>query len=186
MPTEQKIQQVRELKDRLLLCSVVVATNPTGLKAATMEALRRSLREHNVEYTMVKNTLAHIAAEGADKPELKGLVQGPTALALGYANPTEVAKALAEFIQSSKSTLTIQGALLGQRVLSSEEVSILASLPPKEEIIAQLMSQLQAPMTRLVGQLQAPLVTLVRTLRGPMGGLGVVLSQRVQQLQSQS
>ena len=184
MPTKRKINQVGELKDRLSRCSIAVSTNPTNLDANEMNELRRKLRERNVEYRIVKNTLTYIAADEAGRPKLKEVVQGPTGLAFGYEDPTEVAKALEEFIRTARSSLSIQGALLDQRVLSPQEVSTLATLPSKGEILASLLGQMQSPIVRLVSQLQTPIVGLVTTLRGPLGGLSIVLQQRARQLES--
>jgi len=184
MPTERKIQQVAELKDRLGRCSITIATDPTGLSVNVMNDLRKMLRERNVEYRVVKNNLAYIAADESEIAELKEIIQGPTGLAFGYADPIEVARALEEFIRTSRSQLSIRGGLLEHRVLSSQEVSVLATLPPKDVLLAQLLGQLQAPIARFIGQLQAPAVGLVTVLQGPLSGLSVVLQQRVQQLES--
>lgn len=176
---------MEELKDKLTRCSIAVATNPTGLSVNIINDLRRSLRERNVEYQVVKNTLAYIAADEVERPELKEVVQGPTALAFGYGNPVDVAQALEEFIRTSRSALTIRGGLLDRRVLKPQDVSTLATLPPREQIVARLLGQVQAPIARLLGQIQAPMVGLVTTLRGPLAGLSVVLQQRAQQIQDQ-
>ena len=176
---------MEELKDKLTRCSIAVATNPTGLSVNIINDLRRSLRERNVEYRVVKNTLAYIAADEVERPELKEVVQGPTALAFGYGNPVDVAQALEEFIRASRSALTIRGGLLDRRVLKPRDVSTLATLPPREQIVARLLGQVQAPIARLLGQVQAPMVGLVTTLRGPLAGLSVVLQQRAQQIQDQ-
>ena len=183
MPTQRKIQQVAELKDRLDRCSIVIATDPSGVNVNIMNDLRRMLRERNIEYRVVKNNLAYIAAGESKITELKDVVQGPTGLAFGYTDPIEVARALEEFIRTSRSSLSIRGGLLEHRVLDTQEVSTLAALPPKEVLLAQLLGQVQAPIARFVGQLQAPVVRLITVLEGPLGSLTVVLQQRVNQLE---
>jgi large subunit ribosomal protein L10 len=185
MPTERKIQQVKEIKDRLSRCSIAVATNPTGLNVNAMHELRIQLRARDVEYRVVKNTLTYLAAEGAEQPQFNQVVQGPTGLAFGYGDPVEVAKALEEYIRTSRSSLTIQGALMDGRVLTPKEVSTLATLPPKNELLAKLLGQMEAPISRLVRQLQAPLVGLATVLGGPLGSLSIVLQRRAQQLEAQ-
>jgi large subunit ribosomal protein L10 len=186
MPTERKMNQVEEIKDRLSRCSIAVSTNPTNLDSNNMNELRSKLRERDVEYRIVKNTLTYIAADEAEKPQLKKVVQGPTGLAFGYDDPRAVAQALEEFIRSTRSPLRIQGALLNQRAISPQEVSILAALPPKDEIMSRLLGQMQSPIARLVGQLQAPIAGLVTTLNGTIRGLGIVLQQRIQQLETET
>ncbi len=186
MPTDRKIQQVAQIKERLERCSIAVSTNPTGLDANDMNELRRRLRERDVEYRIVKNTLTYIAAEEASKPHLRNVVNGPTGLALGYDDPRLVAQTLEEFIRATRSPLAIQGALLNTRALSAEEVHTLAGLPSQEVLLSQLLGQIQHPISRLVGQLQAPINGLVNTLSATIGGLGNVLQQRIQQLENES
>ena len=185
MPTDRKIQQVSEIKERLERCSIAVSTNPTGLNANDMNDLRSRLRERGVEYRIVKNTLTYIAAEEASKPQLREVVQGPTGLALGYDDPRLVAQTLQEFIRTTRSPLAIQGGLLNTRTLTPEDVHTLATLPPEEVLISRVLGQIQYPLSRLVGQLQAPITGLVNTLNGTLSGLGSVLQQRIQQLEGE-
>lgn len=185
MPTERKIKQVDEIKDRLSRCSITVATNPTSLNANDMNSLRRTLGNHEVEYRIVKNTLTYIAAEESEKPMLKQVVQGPTGLAFGYGDPRDVAKALQDFIRTTRSPLSILGGLLDQRLLTPEDIVTLSTLPSKPDLISKLLGQVQFPITRLVVQLQSPIVGLVNTLNGPLQGLGNVLRQRIHKLENQ-
>ncbi len=185
MPTDRKVQQVADIRERLERCSIAVSTNPTGLDANDMNDLRRRLRERDVEYRIVKNTLTYIAAEEASKPQLREVVNGPTGLALGYDDPRLVAQTLEEFIRATRSPLGIQGALLNTRALTPDEVRTLATLPSKEELLSRVLGQMQHPMSRLVGQLQAPISGLVNALSGTLSGLGSVLQQRIQQLEEE-
>ncbi len=185
MPTDRKIQQVAEIKERLERCSIAVSTNPTGLDANDMNELRSRLREREVEYRIVKNTLTYIAADEASKPRLRDVVQGPTGLALGYDDPRLVAQTLDEFIRTTRSPLKIQGALLNTRALTADEVRTLATLPSQEELMSRVLGQMQHPISRLVGQLQAPITGLVNTLSATLSGLGSVLQQRIRQLEEE-
>ncbi|MQF69282.1 50S ribosomal protein L10 [SAR202 cluster bacterium AD-804-J14_MRT_500m] len=182
MPTDRKIRQVAELKDRLARCTIAIATTATGLSANDMNDLRKNLRSKNVEFRVVKNTLTYLAADEAELSELKGIVQGPTALAFGYADPVEVASALHAYIQAKRSPLIIQGGVLEHRVLSTDEITTLASLPSREVLIGRLLGQMQSPISRLMRQLQSPITGLVTVLPGPLAGLTNVLRQRAAQL----
>jgi large subunit ribosomal protein L10 len=183
MPTERKIKQVEMLQDKLDRCSIAVATNPTGVDVNGMNEIRSKLRELNIEYKVVKNTLSYIAAEHANRDGLKDVVKGPTALAFGYGDPTEVAKALEEYIRVNRSPLSITGALMDDRALNMEQVYQLATLPSKPEIVSKMLGSLQSPISRLVGCLQNPMVGLVSTLDNTLRGLVTVINQRAQQLQ---
>jgi large subunit ribosomal protein L10 len=185
MPTQKKIDQVAELAEKLNRATITVATDPSGQPVNTMTDLRSKMRERQVEYRVVKNTLAYLAADAANNPHVREIIQGPTALAFGYDNPVDVAKALEEYIRVNRSTLTIRGAVLNGKRLSRDEVITLSRLPAPEVLVGQLMGQLQAPISRFVGQLQAPLQRLLGALSGPHSSLASLLQQRVEQLRSQ-
>jgi len=115
-----------------------------------------------------------LAAEAANRPQFKDLVQGPTAVAFGYEDPLNVAKAISDYVRTTRSVLTVKGAIMGDGpVMSPQEVSRLASLPPKAQLIANLLGQLQSPIQRLLG-----------VLNGPLRSFGGLLQARIQQLES--
>ncbi len=130
-----------------------------------MNDLRRSMRESDVVLRVVKNRLTYIAADEAESPLIKEIVQGPTALAFGFEDPAAPARALAQFITSNRTTLSIRGGLLGDQVLSGDEVNRLAALPPKDQLIGRVMGQMLAPITGLAFVLAAPAAGLARVLQ---------------------
>ncbi len=161
MPTQEKIDRVAVLKDKLERCSILVTTDYTGITVNEMTGLRRQMRAAGVEFGIVKNTLMWRASDAAQKPQVKEIVDGPTALAMGYDDPWDVAKALADYIRTSRSTLTIRGGVLGDGpAMPASEVNRLAALPPKAQLLASLLGQLQAPIQRLVSVLNGPLQNL--------------------------
>lgn len=185
MPTEKKFSQVRELQERLSRCTIAVATDPTGLGVNALNDLRRRLKEREVEYRVVKNTLTYLAGEAAGVPHLSQAVQGPTALAFGYQDPTEAAAALEDYIRATRSPLTIRGGIMGSRALTAANVSTLATIPPREQLVGQVLGQLQVPVATLMGQLQAPLQKLLATLHAPLSQLAFLLQERAGQMGAQ-
>jgi len=171
---EKKAQVIDSLQEVISRCSVGVLTDYRGLTAAEMTELRRQLREAGVEYRVVKNTLARFAAERAGKDELVGFFEGPVAIAFGYGDITEPAKALATYIQTAKVEMTVKGGFLPDRMLSSEEVVTLSKLPSREILLA-----------RVVGGIQSPISALVSRLAAPMMGLVGVLQSRIKQLEGE-
>ena len=171
---EQKAQVIDSLQEVFAKCSVGVLTDYRGLTAAEMTKLRRKLREANVEYRVVKNTLARFAAERAGKDELVGFFDGPVAIAFGYGDITEPAKALAAYIEESKVEMTVKGGFLPDRMLTPEEVETLSKLPSREILLA-----------RVVGGIQSPIAALVSRLSAPMMGLVGVLQSRIKQLEGE-
>ena len=172
MRREKKEEAIRQLAQKISRCNIAIATNYRGLSVAEMTELRRRLRQVEVEYRVIKNTLARFAAEQAGKGGLNQIIEGPTAIAFGYGNVTEPAQALLDYIRSSKVELTIRGGLLEQRVLSASEVIALADLPSKEALIAKLL-----------GGLQGPIFALAQVLNATPAGFVRVLNARIQQLQ---
>lgn len=184
MPAEAKVRKVEELKERLAKSTIVVATAFTGLDGTSMTEFRQHLRGSNVEYRVVRNTLAAIAAEQAGVPEVKSILQGATGLAFGYGDPVETAKVVDTYIRNARNALAVRGAVLSRKVLTPEELTTLTTLPPKPVLVAQLLGQIQSPLASLVSALNAPITNLVFTLNGVIAGLARVLQGRVAQLES--
>lgn len=164
MPTQKKEQIVAEIKRLVEGSTVTITADYTGMSVSAMTDLRRALREADVEFHVVKNRLAHIAADEASKPLMKEIVQGPTGMAFGFNDPVQPAKAIVDYINNTKAPLKITGGLLGERQLSAQEVASLAALPSRDELVARLMAQLQSPIARLAMILNAPLTGLVTVL----------------------
>ena len=175
MPTQEKIDRVQTLKEKIERSTITLTADYTGISVNEMTDLRRRLRDAGVEFTIVKNTLMYLAADQAQRPNVKEIVQGPTALALGYDDPLDVAKAVADYIRTSRSVLSIRGAVIGGGpVMSPVEVNRLAALPPKAQLLATLLGQLQSPVQRLLG-----------VLNGPLTNLDGLLQARIRQLEGQ-
>ena len=172
MPREKKVKIVSELEEALTNCNVAVLTDYRGLPASELTSLRRKLRESGVEYRVVKNTLARFAAEGADKDFLIGSFDGPVAIAFGYSDITEPAKALLDYINSSKSILSIKGGFLDDRLLTADDITTLAKIPPREVLLSQVLSGMQSPV-----------VSLLNLLNNPLRGFMAILQARIKQLE---
>lgn len=176
MPTQQKVDRVQDIKARLERSTIAVTTSYAGISVNQMTDLRRAMRAAGVDFTIVKNTLLFLAADEAQKPSLKEIIQGPTAIALGYEDPVTAAKAVADYIRTGESSLAILGAIMGDGgPMSPSEVTRLASLPPKDQLLAQLLGIMQAPIARLLG-----------VLNGPLQALDNVLQARVTQMEAEA
>ena len=173
MPTPKKQAQIEEIKDRLGRCTIAVATGYQGMSASNMTDLRARLREQGIEYRVVKNTLTLRAALELGNERMGDVLRGPTALAFGYGDVTVVAKGINGYIISSRMPLVIHGAVMDGSILTAAQVTSLALLPPRDELIS-----------RLIGQMQAPLTGLVNVLSAPLRGLAIVLQRRVEQMES--
>ena len=173
MPTPKKQSQIEELKDRLSRCTIAVATGYQGMSASSMADLRARLREQGIEYRVIKNTLALRAALELGKEGVGDVLKGPTGLAFGYGDVAMVAKGVNGYIIAARVPMVIHGAVMDGNILTMEQVMSLALLPPRDELLA-----------RLIGQMQAPIAGLVNVLSAPLRGLALVLQRRVEQMES--
>ncbi|MBM2826998.1 MAG: ribosomal protein [Dehalococcoidia bacterium] len=183
MPTPKKIETVKDLEGRLLSSRIVIATGYQGISVAQISQLRRKLRESGVEFKVVKNTLARLAAVEVDRPGVIQILQGPTAFVIGYSDPVEPAKVLTEHIRSNRLPMEIRGAVMDGRVLSSSDVATLTTLPSREVLIAQVLAGFQSPLVNLVGTLRSPMVGVVNALNGILSSLAWVVEARRRQLE---
>jgi large subunit ribosomal protein L10 len=171
MPTPEKEAAVVELADRIKRSTIAIATDFSGLSVNQITELRRQLRNAGVEYKVVKNRIASIAADAAGVPPFKEILEGATGVVFGYDDVASAAKVVDEYVKQARVDLKIRKAIMDGAVLSSAQVIALAALPPRDQLIANLLAQMNAPITGLV-----------RVLNGTMSGLAIVLQRRAEQL----
>ena len=175
MSREKKTQIIDRLQEIFSTCSIGILADYRGLSAPEITDLRRNLREQGIEFKVINNTLSRFAAERAGKSPLIGFFEGPTAIAYSYGDITQPAKTLTDYIRSSKATMNIKGGFLGDRLLASEEVMTLSTLPPREILLA-----------KMVGGMQAPITILLSHLVTPIAGFMNILQARIQQLEGKN
>lgn len=164
---EKEVQLVRERFERAV---ATVLVDFRGINVQQATDLRARFRAKGIEYRVVKNNLVIKALEGTDigaNSEFTSFLEGPTAIAWSFEDPSSAARIIKEFRKESDDNekLTVKCGLLEGRVFEGEAVeSQLATLPGKDEIRAQLLAQLMAPMQNLARQLAAPAQNLVYVL----------------------
>jgi large subunit ribosomal protein L10 len=161
---EQKAEQVELLTEKLKRAKVAVLTDYRGLTVAQIQDLRGKLRGGDVEYRVVKNTLARRAADAVGVPALKKELEGPVAIAFGYDDLSTPAKLINDWVRTTRLKLDVKGGLVEGRVFSPDQVKQLADLPSRETLIAQLLGTMQSPVGQLVGIMQTPLQQLLGVL----------------------
>lgn len=172
MPTEKKKQIMDNLENIFAKSNSGIMTDYRGLKTSDVVALRRKLRAAGVEYHVVKNTLARLAAAKAGKDQISGIFEGPLAIAFVKDDISKSAKILTDHITASKIAMTIKGGFLGNKLITAQEVATIATLPSKEILLGKVMGGIQGPLYALMNQINAPL-----------RGLAVVLQGRIKQLE---
>ena len=171
MPTEAKRETVAELREQLAGSKTLIVSEYRGLTVREIAEIRRALRKQDVAYRVVKNRLMRIAAEGPVGEALSPLLTGPTAIAFG-ADESTTAKAVLDATRPYK-VVTITGGVLGDRAITADGVRSLASLPPREVLLAKLAGGMQAPVATLAG-------LLVANIRNLGSALAQVRDQKAQ------
>lgn len=161
---QQKQEQIDFLTSALRPSSGVFVMGYQGLTVAEVTELREKVRTASGRYLVVKNTLARIALQAAEREALAPLLDGPIALALTNSDSAQLAKVLAEFAKGHEK-LQFRGALVEGQLLDAAQAQQVATLPTKAELVARLLYLLQSPMRRLVGALNWPLRSLAVTVR---------------------
>jgi len=147
---QEKENVISDLSRQIEGFKAVVLTNYRGLNVEQISQLRRRLKEEEISYHVVKNTLIRLASRGTDLEKLNDYFEGPTAMAISYGDPTLLAKILSEFIKTQPS-LEIKVGLIQGKVTPPDEVKALASMPPRDVLIAQILGGIQTPGGQLGG-----------------------------------
>lgn len=159
---EQKKAVVEQVADVLSGSQAAVVAEYRGLTVAEITDLRRRAREAGVFLKIVKNTLAKRAVEDSDFACLQEHFVGPLALAASE-DPVAVAKLLDSFASENQQLAIRAGAMSGA-LLSRDDIQTLAKLPGREELLANLLGTLQAPIQKFVQTLNEVPAAFVRTL----------------------
>ncbi len=148
---EQKERQVEEIRNRFERAKAAILTDYRGINVEDMNALRKNLREAGVEYRVLKNSYTKIATEELGSSELAAALEGPTAIAFSYDDAVTAAKVLTEFNKTHPLKLpVIKAGVLEGKYIDAKQVTSLASLPPREVLLSQVLNVMQAPITSFV------------------------------------
>jgi large subunit ribosomal protein L10 len=159
----EKEAVVKELTEKFNSSKSLVITDYLGLNVAEMTELRKQLREAGVDFKVVKNTLATIAANDVEMEEMTEFFSGPTAIAFGEEDAVSPAKILVEYAKEHE-VLEIKAGFLNGEIISKEKVESLAEIPSREELLAKAFASMKAPLTGLVNVLQGNIRGLVQVL----------------------
>jgi large subunit ribosomal protein L10 len=169
-PRPEKVAVVNEVRERLDEAQAAILTEYRGLTVREMAALRQALVAAGGDYKVYKNTLVKLAIAGGRHEPLDALLEGPTAIAFVSGEVSAVAKALRDYARGNPN-LIVKGGLHGEGFLSAQELGVLADLPSRDVLLAQVAGAIAAPLQQLAGLLQA----LPRSLAY---GLSALLDQK--------
>ena len=143
-----KEAKVAEIKEKLEKAQGVVLSQYQGLNVEEDTELRKNLREAGVEYKVYKNTLVTLAARELGIEGIVSHLQGPISIAFGYEEPTVAARVLNEFAKTHKK-LELKAAIIQGEIFDGAQVNELASIPPRDVLIAKLLGSFKAPLSNL-------------------------------------
>ena len=169
---QRKIDEVKELHEKLSNSSIAMATSYAKVTVADMTKMRKELRAKGIEFRVVKNKLAERAATSSGRQALTGIMKGQTGLVMTSGDVSEASKTFTAYLKSSKIAITLNGAVMDGKVLKPNEVEALGSLPPKNVLIAQI-----------AGLILGPVTGLARAVNSGAYGLAMALQARAKQLE---
>jgi len=150
MKRAEKEQLVTELSDKLKNAQSLYYTDFTGLNVKRMTELRRRLKRAGVDYVVIKNTLA---LRAVNESGLVGeMLKGPTGLVVGK-DPVAAARILTDFAKEFEDKPAMKGGMLQGKAIDNAQLKRMASLPSREQMLADLAAGLQSPMAAFVGAL---------------------------------
>ena len=150
MNRTEKQQIVTELSDKIKGAKALYYTDFTGLNVKRMTELRRRLKRAGVDYVVIKNTLA---LRAVNESGLVGeTLKGPTGLVVGK-DPVAAARILTEFAKEFEDKPSVKGGLLQGKAINNAQVKRMASLPSREQMLADLAAGMQSPMAAFAGAL---------------------------------
>ncbi|HNP70656.1 MAG TPA: 50S ribosomal protein L10 [Kouleothrix sp.] len=164
MATQRKIESVADLTDKLERTQLTVVTDYRGLTVAEITDLRRRLRETGAELIVAKNTLTLRAAKETGHTAIEPLLSGPTALAFAFKDASKTAKAINDFNKGPKK-LVVRGGMLGNTLMGPNVLEQVATLPTREQVLAQIVGGVSAPVSGVVGVLNAAITNVLYVLQ---------------------
>ena len=161
MKRNDKEQLVRELKTQIKGAKALYYTDFTGLNVKRMTELRRRLRKAGVGYVVIKNTLALRAVN--ESGLTGGTLKGPTGVVIA-GDPVAAAKVLADFAKENDQKPSVKGGMLEGVQIDQAQITRLANMPSREQMLAELGAGLQSPLGAFVGALNGLLMTFAGAL----------------------
>jgi large subunit ribosomal protein L10 len=159
----EKEAVIGQLHEKMAKAKAAILAEPKGLDVATVTELRKKCREAQVEYRIVKNTLAVRAAKGTPVEPLSDKFVGPTALVMSYADVVTPAKILTEFAKD-REKFAIRTAVIEGKVIDAKGIQALAKMPGLQELRGRIASMIAQPAAKLARLIATPGQQLAQVL----------------------
>lgn len=174
MPTAEKARLIEDMTERLGRASAAVLLQTEGLTVAETQDLRRKLRAQGIELHVIKNTLLRKATEAAHYQDISALLNGQTAIALGYGEEVAPAKAITDYLKTAKTAkpVKVKAGILERGPITAKQVEDLAKVPSRDQLRSQVVGTMMGPLNQTYGVLSAPLRDLINVLEARIRQLG--------------
>lgn len=149
-----KEAKVQEIKEKMEKSKGIVFSKYQGLTVEEDTELRRKLREAGVEYKVYKNTLATLAVKELGYNDIEKILKGPISIAFGYDDVTAPARVINDYAEDHKA-LELRAGVIDGEFFNEEKIKQLATIPPKDVLIAKLLGSFKAPISKFVYLLDA-------------------------------
>lgn len=156
MPNDKKLEQVKELKEKIQRAKTIVLVDYKGVKVFEDTELRKSMRNSGIEYIVAKNRLFKIALQEAGITDsFDDVLEGTTSFAISYDDVVAPAKVTSEFSKKLNERFNIKAGLLEGKRVNAAQVEYLAKLPSREGLIGQVAGSLLSIITKLAYAVEA-------------------------------
>ena len=158
MPSQSVLEQkkviVEELTARLKNSVTGLVVSYEGINTEDDTKLRKELRENNVHYTVVKNTLLSRACDEVGLEDMKPVLEGTTALATSDSEYAAAARILCNYAKDHDNFKVKSGYLDGA-VIDMDTITALSKLPTRDVLLANVLGAFQAPIASFARAMQA-------------------------------
>jgi|TARA_B100001105_G_scaffold86680_1_gene68746 large subunit ribosomal protein L10 len=163
MPSVKNINSVKELSVKLDKAKAIYFTDYLGLDVVSVTKLRKNFVEKDVEFTVAKNTLIKLAAKEVGISGIDEFLEGPTAIAFSYDDPTGPARVIKEFLKDFDKP-SVKGMIFDGEIFTSDQFDKIANLSSKEQLLSKLVGMLNSPMSKLSSVLNSSVSGLLGRL----------------------
>lgn len=162
MPTPQKEQKVKLIKEKLGQAQGFILTDFKGVTVKDISNLRRKLRAEKVEYRIFKNNLARIAISEFGYASIEKHLSGTTAIAIAYGDPIAPLKVLHEFEKVKK--IPVKAGVINGEIFNADQLAVMRSIPAMPQLRSMFLSVLQSPARGFVTVISAGVRGFVQVL----------------------
>jgi large subunit ribosomal protein L10 len=167
----EKEEVISKLHEKMAKAKAAILAEPRGLNVATVTELRKKFREAQIDYKIVKNTLAQRAAKGTPVEPLADQFVGPTALVMSYSDVVAPAKILADFAKD-RDNFKIRTGVVEGKLIDAKGVQALAKMPGIQELRGKIAGLIAQPATKLARMIGTPGQKLAQVLKAREDQLG--------------